>query len=490
MSDLKTNKKTIATNDAIIKKTNESVAYRLGFKILQRGVTLVLSIILARLLSPAEFGVVAVAKMVVNYANSFSNFGFNVVIIQKDSINKMQINSVFTINLLISMVLALLTAYFSEEIAVFMNSPDVGPVLRWMSLYYIITSFYFMPITLLKRTIDYKILSIVDFIQSNLTSLMAIALAYLSYSYWSIVIPTLVMPAVFVLYLMYKARWLPRIVFNHQAMRGIYSFGLWNFIRNQLDLIVSKIDYFVIGRYLNVTALGIYEKSFEYTNRSLTGITKPISSVYFSTYSRLKNEPEALKSVLLQGISLLAAVSYPVLFGIVVITPHFVYSLLGDKWAPAIVPMQLLATAGVFKVLQGMFISVNVAIGKYKLQTQFNMITASVFITLCFVTVKYGIYAITASVLVYSVLGFILSFILLRRTLNLKISRLFRSFVYPLAGSVLMSGMIFFLSKKFFTDPHSIWQFFILVGIGGVIYILWILYFIKKGKVSIKLKNV
>lgn len=479
----------MSQNKKLIKKTNESVAYRLGFKILQRGFALVLSVILARLLSPAEFGVVAIAKMVIDYSNSFSNFGFNVALVQKDNIDNVQVNSVFTLNLAISSVLALLTAVFSEQIAVFMNNPEVGPVLRWMSIYYIITSFYFMPVTLLKRTIDYKILSIVDFLQGITTSLFAITLAYLSYSYWSIVIPTLIMPVLFLIYLMYKAKWFPRICYRHKAMREIYSFGFWNFIRNQLNLIVAKVDYFVIARYLDVATLGIYEKSFEFTNRSLTGIAKPISSIYFSTFSRLKNDPGTLKNVLSQGISILATASYPVLFGIMVIAPHFVYSLLGEQWAPAIVPMQVLAMAGIFRILQGMFTSVNVAIGKYKLQTQFNMIASFVFIALCFLVVKYGIYAITGSVLVYSVLGFILSFFLLHQTLKLDLIKLLKSFIYPLLGSVLMAAVIYELSQKVFNDPRSMLQFFILTGIGGGIYTLWISYFIKKGKVTIKLKE-
>ncbi len=457
----------MSENKKIIKKTNQSVAYRFGFKILQRGFALVLSVILARLLSPAEFGVVAIAKMVINYANNFSNFGFNTALIQKDKVDNVQINSVFTLNLSISLLLALITAVFSSQIAGFLNNVEVGPVLRWMSLYYLITSFYYIPVTILKRSIDYKVLSIIEFIQGILTSVFAIVLAYYSFSYWAIVIPSLIMPFLFVLILMAKTRWLPKIVFKHSAMREIYSFGLWNFIRTQLNLIVSKVDYFVIAKYLDVAALGIYEKAFEFTNRSLTGVTKPINSIYFSTFSRLKKEPEAIKNVLFQGISIIATASYPILFGIIAVAPHFVFSLLGEKWALAVIPMQLLAIAGVFRVPLGMFSSVNVAIGQYKLQTKYNMIISFVFVALCFSVVRYGIYAVTASFLVYSVLGFALSFSLLKKTLKLNVSEVLKSLIYPLAGSVIMAVIIISLSRTVLTDIRSIWQFSALVTTGG-----------------------
>jgi len=477
-----------SSKSEILTKTNESVAYRFSFKILQRGVALVFSVILARLLSPAEFGIVAIARMVINYANNFTNFGFNTALIQKEQINKDQINSVFTFNLTISLVLALLTAGFSQQLAGFFNNPAVGPVLKWMSLYYIITTFYYIPVAILKREISYKTISVVEFIQGVLTSVFAIVLAYKNYSYWSIVIPALVVPVFSLIVYMRKTRWVPKIVFKHEVMKEIYSFGFWNFLRNQLNLLVAKVDYFVIAKYLSASGLGIYEKAFEFTNRTLSGVTKPINSIYFSTFSRLQSDKQALKEVLFQGISLLATVSYPLLFGIIIIAPYFVYSLLGDKWALSVVPMQILAAAGIFRVLLGMITSVNVAIGRYKIQTQFNMINSGIFVVLCFTLVRFGILAITWSFLGFSVLGFLFSFFILRKTLQLKLWELGSSFAYALLGSAIMAGLVYIFSVNVFTDVHSVWHFSALAGIGALVYGSWSVFLYKTGKLKLSLK--
>ncbi len=478
-----------SAKSGILKKTNESVAYRFSFKILQRGVALVFSVILARLLSPAEFGIVAIARMVITYANNFTNFGFNTALVQKDRIQSAHVNSVFTFNLTVSVLLALLTAGFADQLAVFFNNKAVGPVLRWMSLYYIITTFYYIPVAILKRDIRSKTISVVEFVQGILTSVFAIILALNHFSYWSIVIPALIMPVFSLAIYMRKTRWMPRLMFKHEVMKDIYSFGFWNFIRNQLNLLVAKVDYFVIAKYLNVASLGIYEKAFEFTNRTLSGVTKPISSIYFSTFSRLQNDKQSLKEVLFQGISLLATVTYPLLFGIIVVAPYFVYGLLGDRWALSIVPMQILAAAGVFRVLIGLMTSANVAVGEYKVQTQFNMVNSIIFVVLCFTLVSRGILAITWAFFAFSVIGFLFSFFILRRTLNLKFRELASSFLYPLLGSLLMAGIDLGLARTVLTDTHSVVHFALLVGAGVSFYAVWAFVLYKKGKITLKLKG-
>ncbi len=477
-----------SSNEKILKKTNESVAYRFSFKILQRGVALVFSVILARLLSPAEFGIVAIARMVITYANNFTNFGFNTALVQKDRIQSSHVNSVFTFNLTVSVILALLTAGFADKLAVFFNNPQVGPVLRWMSFYYIITTFYYIPVAILKRDIRYKTISVVEFVQGVLTSIFAIILALNHFSYWSIVIPALIMPVFSLAIYMRKTRWVPHLMFKHEVMKEIYSFGFWNFIRNQLNLLVAKVDYFVIAKYLNVASLGIYEKAFEFTNRTLSGVTKPISSIYFSTFSRLQNDKAALKKVLFQGISILATVTYPLLFGIIVVAPYFVYALLGERWALSIIPMQILAAAGLFRVLLGIMTSANVAIGEYKIQTQFNMFNSAVFVILCFTLVQKGILAITWAFFIFSVLGFLFSFYILRKTLHLKLWELGAAFLYPFAGSFLMAFVIYGLSRSVFTDSHSVLHFAALSVIGIGIYGVWAFVLYKKKKITLKLK--
>ena len=336
-------------SEDVISKTNAAVLFRLVFKGGQQVVALGLAILLARILSPAEFGVIAVANIIVHYANNFTNFGLNNALVQKDDVKNIHINTVFTIDLTISLVLVVITVLSADRIAIFFHTPDVGPVIKWMSLYYVITTFYHIPVVILRRDINFRFLTVVEFFEGMLTSLMAIALALAGYSYWSIVIASLALPAGVTIILMLKTRWLPRLTIGRD-MGGLYSFGFWNFIRAQVQLLVSKIDYFVIGRYLDVQSLGLYEKSFELTERAMAGLTLPVNAIFFSTFCRLKKDINQVKHIFLESVTLLTLVSYPVLFGLFGVSPHFVISCLGRQWEHAIIPLQILVSACLFRV--------------------------------------------------------------------------------------------------------------------------------------------
>ena len=473
----------------VIKKTNTAVKFRLLFKGGQQIMALCMGILLARILSPAEFGVIAIANMVIQYANNFTNFGLNNALVQKDAVQQSHINTVFTIDIIVSIVLLLFTVWFAGSIAVFFHKPTIAPVLKWMSLYYVITTFYNIPVVILRRDINFKFLSIIEFIEALLTSMLAVSLALVGYSYWSIVVASLVMPTVVTLILMIKTRWRPRFIIG-QEMGELYSFGFWNFIRAQLELLISKVDYFVIGRYLDTSSLGIYEKSFELTGRAMSGLSMPLHGVFFSTFSRVKNDISQLKQVFLESSAILALVCYPILFGLVAVAPHFVMSCLGRQWEQAIIPLQILATASLFRVLLGNVANVNVSIGKYRAHTLIGGIAAVIFVVLCFILVEHGIIAISFAYLFYCIFSFFASFWLSSVSVSVGIVELLSAIWCPLIGSIIMLCAVLLLRLTVFNDYASFLQFLCLTGAGGIIYLGWSFYFYQRGIVTFCIKGV
>ena len=471
----------------VIKKTNIAVKYSLFFKCSQQVVALIMGILLARILSPSEFGIIAIANMVIYYANSFTNFGLNNALVQRSSVKDVHINTVFTLDLIISLSLGMLTLLVANYIGVFFNNAAVTSVLRWMTLYYVITTFYHIPKVILRRKIDFAFLSILEFIEAIATSFLAIVLAVYGYSYWSIVISTLSIQTLATFILIAKTRWTPRLIIGRE-MNDIYSFGFWNFVRAQLELLVSKVDYFFIGKYLGVYPLGLYEKSFELSDRAMSGISMPLNGVYFSTFSNIKNDTVQVRHVFLQASSLLVLITSPVLFGLIAVSPHFVYSCLGSQWKGAIVPLQLLAIGSMFRVLFGMVANVNVVMGYYRLHTIVNAFNALVFIVLCMFFVSSGINAISLVYIFYCILSLISCFCIVIKILKLTLSSFFMSVWCPFAGSLIMFLSVISLRSLFFNDYTSIMELFFLVLFGASIYACWCYFFYLKGSIVFNLK--
>lgn len=464
---------------SIVDKINVSLLYRFFFKSGQQVAALVFGIILARILSPEEFGVVALANLVVFYANNFTNFGLNNALVQKKEVGIHHVNTVFTIDLLISFVLLIITVLGAEVIANFFNNNEMASVLKWMALYYVITTFYHIPVVLLRRSIDFKFLSIVEFLQGILTSIIAIFLALYGMSYWSIVVANLSMPAIAAIVLTVQTGWRPKLQISKE-MEGIYSFGFWVFIMNQIQLIVSKVDYLIVGKYLNVHSLGIYEKSFELTDRAFSGLTMPLNAVFYSAFCRLNPNLKNVKSVFLEAAGLLALICFPLLFGLFSIAPHFVYSCLGEKWAEAVLPMQVLAASCAFRMLSGLVASVNVAIGKQRIYTLLVAISAAIFIVLCLFLIQYGLMGISLAVLFYSVILFLNGFILLFYFIELTAFELFKALWCPLAGATVMLLIILFCQSIYFTNYKSFMELIILIACGAGVYSCWGYYFYTK----------
>ena len=475
-------------HEPVIAKTNTALFHRILFKGGQQGIALVFGILLARILSPAEFGVVAIANIVIHYANNFTNFGLNNALVQKKNVLQKHIDSVFTIDLAISCLLVVSTIFFSNSIATFFHNQPVGPVLRWMSIYYIITTFYYIPVVILRRAIDFRFMTKVEFTEAILTSGLSILLALAGFSYWSIVISTLTVPALVTIIFMWKTKWIPRLSFCGD-MQGLYSFGLWNFIRAQVQLLVAKVDYFTIGRYLDVTSLGIYEKSFELTDRAMTGLTTPVNSIFFSTFSRLQDDIPQVRQIFLEASSLLALICYPILLGLVSVAPHFVGSCLGKQWLEAVLPIQILAFSGLFRVQLGMIANVNVALGKYRRHTIYNIIVSIVFISLCFILVPFGIIAVCLAYLIYCILSFWASYCVLSRSIQVGMASFFQALWCPLAGSLLMAAMVIGSRHVFFVNSFSFLQFLYLVGIGGTFYLAWCFCFYRLGFISLVIRG-
>jgi len=475
-------------NEAIIKKLNTSVVYRLLFKGSQQVAALGLGVVLARILSPAEFGVIAIANMIVFYANNVTNFGLNNALVQKQNVEICHINTVFTLDLVLSIGLAAVTILAAESVAKYFNAPEVSLVLKWMSAYYVITTFYYMPVVLLRRNIDFKFLSIVEFIQGILTAVLSIVLALNDYSYWSIVISTLCIPLLAMLVLILKTGWVPKLEICRD-MGDIYSFGFWIFIRNQMELLVSKVDYFVIGKFLNISSLGEYEKSFELTDRAMSGITQPLNSVFYSAFCRLNDDILQVKSVFLEGTALLGLICYPVLFGLIGVAPHFVFSCLGEQWSAMVPVVQILSTACVFRVLFGMVASVNVATGKHKAHTLMTTLAAGIFIVLCLVSVSYGIVGVSLAFLIYCIISFFLSFWLMHRNINVSFFELVKALWCALVGSTVMLFIVLFGRIYLLTDYNSFLQLLCLIAAGGVTYLSWCYFFYKKGIIHFSIKE-
>jgi O-antigen/teichoic acid export membrane protein len=436
-------------------------------------VSFVISIIVARILVPNDFGIMGIAMMLIGYTNLFTDFGFTQAIIQKQIEDKKTLNSIFTVNLAASLILGVLFFISSGYIADFFKSPECRNVIKVLSIVFVVTSFSAVPSAILRRDMNFRTLSLINLSSSFLMSLVTLLLALNSLGYWALVFGQLIPNVFLTVVICYKVRWVPAINYNHSSMKDIFHFGAWNFTKTQLGFLAQHTDKFIIGRWLGTASLGFYDKAMSLASMPINSLTMNINSVMFSSFSTNKEDKYLLQTHFKKGLSLISFINFPIYMGLIVIAPYFVYSFLGDKWSRMILPFQIILIGFVTKTFGGLTASLNVGIGNYKRHTIRSSIALVVFIASCFILLRFNITGIALSFLIFSTVEIYMVMDLALKSIGLAWKEVVIA-IYPgVAASILMFLITSFISQFLLLDYSGTNMLLIIIG-GTFSYCLYI----------------
>jgi len=434
-----------------------------------QAVTFVISIVVARMLNPEDFGIIGIVMMLLGYANMFTNLGFNQAIVQKDIRDKRTLDSIFTIDFLISTLLAALFYITSGQVAKFFKTPQCESVLKVMTLVFVITSFYAVPHGILRRDLKFKTFALIETSQNLSTSALTLILAILNLKYWALAFGQLVPLAFASIVFAIKAKWYPSIFYSHRQMKEVFDFGIWNFLRAQLVFVTQHIDKFFVGKWLGAFELGLYDKSKSLAGMLNNAVLININAVMFSNFSKNKNFPEQLQEDLKKALVLQSLIIFPVNVWLIVISPYFVHALLGSKWDPMILPFQVILVGSTFRNFDGLITAMNIGAGKNREQTLRVLIAVVALAISCLFLLKLGIKGVAWSFVVFSIILIALGTLLTKSFIQISWKDIFRSVRCGLLSSLIMGLLVWSIS--FFIQEHSIVNFVILSVIASVIYL-------------------
>ncbi len=462
------------------KKTRSGLYWNLSLKIPYEILRFVVSIFVARILDPKDFGIVSIATMVIFYSNSVTNFGFKRALVQRKEITEQHINSVFTVDLAISALLTVVFLLVASPIAAFFDAPECKNVIRVLSVVFVVTTFYDLPYTLLIREVDFKLTSIIDMASEVAMSFITLALAILGFSYWSIVWGRIIPLCLTTAYIVYRVRWKPKIEYHHASIRELFDFGLWSFSRQQVMFFSNRVDRIIIGKGLNITALGLYEKAKSLYQMPIDGIALNVSSVMFSSFSRVQDSAADLRRMFLKSLTVLSVINFPIFLGLYAVTDHFVLVLLGEKWAGMIPSLRILCLGGLFMTFNELISSFLVSIGKYKHDTM-RQIVATIFLLILGVClVRLGIAYVAAAIPLFALLLLCVGFTQMKTSIDVSWKTFMATVTPALISGVLMSAILKVYIVKLF-HARTLLNLGVICAIGALIYVVSILVIPSKG---------
>lgn len=328
------------------KKGTAAVFWNLSGTLMKQGITFVISIFLARLLSPSDFGLVGMATVFIGLTQSFTDFGLTSGLIQKKEPTEVQYNTVFYINLGLSIVLMVLMIAFSGLIADYYKNPEIGKIARFVSYSFVINAVNGVQNAQLTKALANKIKTIASLSSSIVSGIVGISFALMGFGAWSLVYSALAGSLVSTAVIWHNSKWRPKKLFNLSEVKPLLDFGLKTFVAGFLENIYSKIDVIIIGKIFTPATLGFYYRAISF-NQLITKYTSAsLSGVFFPVISHLQNDRNAQLRVIKQSMHVISFLAFMIMGLMYVDARELIVILFSAKWLVSVDYFKILVFSG------------------------------------------------------------------------------------------------------------------------------------------------
>lgn len=342
--------------------------------IIQLGSTM----ILARILSPQDYGINAMAVSITGFAGIFSSLGLSTATVQRKNINHEQVSTLFWINAAIGLLITLVVAAVSPAVAWFFKTPEMLKVMLSLSVIFIIGGLNIQHSALLTRQMRFYTLAKIRILSLTGGILVAIITGYYGFGYWALIFNTLTNVTLMTIGCWLSCNWIPGLPYRHSGVGAMIRFGSDLMGFNAINYFSRNMDNVLIGRYHGSGALGLYSKAYQLLMMPITNLRDPMTSVALPALSRLQNDPDLYKNYYLKCVSLLAFVSMPLVGFMLVYSDQLIHLLLGPQWIGASVIFKILAIAAFVQPVSGTLGMVLISTGRSRLYLKMGVFSAVV----------------------------------------------------------------------------------------------------------------
>jgi O-antigen/teichoic acid export membrane protein len=338
------------------KRAVRGVFARLSGQAASFGLRAVQIVVLARLLDPKDFGLVAMVTAVTGIYDLFTHAGLSMVTIQKAEITTEQISTLFWANIIVGMILGLVCLATAPVLVTFYSEPRLFWVTTVMSAGFLINAAGVQHFALLERQLRYVTITVIGVLAQIVSLCVAIGIALSGFGYWALVTAAIIQPVVNTVCVWAVTAWIPGMPRPGTELRSMLRFGGTITLNGLVVYVAYNIDKVLIGRFWGANALGIYGRAYQLINIPTSTINTAIGGVTFSALSRIQHDPIRLRRYFLQGYSIMVSMSIPITIFSALWANDIILVLLGPKWIDAAVIFRLLTpTILIFGMIDPLF---------------------------------------------------------------------------------------------------------------------------------------
>lgn len=415
----------------------------------QQAIFFVVQIVLARILQPEEFGLIAMTTVFVAISNAVIDSGFSNALIQKKEITEADRSTVFYFNIFISVCLWGGLWMIAPHVAYFYGEPELERILPVLGLSLVVAGYGGVHRAVLNREMQFKRMFWVSTPSVIISGSLGIMLAFKGYGVWALVAQIIALRLANTVFIRFWSDWSPQMLFSFSALKQMFSYGSRLALSNVLDKAFSNIYVLVIGKVYAPAELGFFQRAQSIKQLPMTNLQAILGRVAFPLFSSIQEDVPAMKRGMVKALQLSCFLSFPLMMVIAAVAEPFVTVLLGEKWLPAVPYLRLLCVLGCFYPYHTLNLNLLMAMGRSDVFLRLEVIKKILVIVNVSVTFRFGIIAMIYGMFVTSLCSLFINSYYTKHAIGVgiwqQVQMTFGLFVWALSGfaaaSLVLQGV-------------------------------------------------
>lgn len=455
------------------KPNTETVFTSLIWKLLERGgtqgVQLFIQIILARLLSPNDFGMLALVLVFINLAQVFIQSGFNTALIQKEEVDNEDYSSVFYLSLAIAGILYLLIYFLSPTFSKFYKTEELTAVLRILSLILFTGAINSIQNAVISRNMQFKLLFKSSLIAIIISGTFGILAAYNNLGIWALVIQQLTNQILITVILFFTVNWRPKLIFSYSKIKTLFSYGWKLLVSSLLEILYIDMSTLIIGRIYSPSILGFFNRGEQFPKTIVNNLNGSIQSVMLPTLSAHQMNTKRVREMVRRSIKISSFIVFPMMLGMFAVSEPLIKIILGEQWLPAVPYLQIFCIIYAMMPIHTANLQAINALGRSDIFLKIEIIKKTIDIIILFYTIPKGVIAIALGQVLSGMIGSFINAYPNQQLLGYKYKEQLIDVLPNLVISIIMCVFIYMIR---FLNLSVYAQFITQVILGITIYLI------------------
>lgn len=404
-----------------------------------------IGIVLARLLSPSDYGIIGMAMVFISISEALVASGLKDALIRKEKCSEIDYSTMFYTNIVLGLIMFTVIFFSADFIAKFYNMPELKILTRVMSVNLFINSFGMVEHAMLTRQIDFKRQTKITLIANSTSGVLGITLAFLGFGYWSLVIRTLFQNTLRVSLLHFSSKWKPKLLYSIESFKEMFGFGVKLLVSSMIATVYRNIYQMIIGKYFSSAELGYYSRANQFKNLPSNNLEQTTSRVTFPVLSSIaaEGDMDKLRAGYRKLIKLMYYITATLMAIMIVNAREIVLILIGEKWAPAIDYLKIICISGAFYPLHAINLNALKALGRSDLFLKLEIIKKIIVIPFIVIGVRYGMIVLLWGMVANSFIAYLFNSMYSAKLIGYSTIKQLWDIVPTTIHALIMAGLAF-----------------------------------------------